>query len=274
MNEEYQEISVDQARAYMTRGREKEYLLVDVRQPDEYAQGHIPGAVLIPLGEIPQRLHELPADRDLLFYCRSGMRSRGAAIFAGSQPRFSGTVYNLTGGMLAWNGQVLERTPDLGTYDLDGPEQDLLLRAMDLERGAERFYTVLRERYNAVPWAAQLAALAGAEEAHARMIYRFWAEGETDPPPFAAVYEGLAGDLVEGGRPLQEVMATLERQPLKPCRAVLEMALAIEYAAYDLSRVMAHRFQGQLLGEVFNSIADAEKEHMRLVASGLGHCQG
>ena len=37
---------------------------------------------------------------------------------------------------------------------------------------------------------------------------------------------------------------------------------------------MAHRFQGRLLGEVFNSIAEAEKEHMRLVASGLGHCRG
>ena len=37
---------------------------------------------------------------------------------------------------------------------------------------------------------------------------------------------------------------------------------------------MAHRFQGRLLGEVFNSIAEAEREHMRLVASGLGHCQG
>ena len=274
MSEEYREIGVDEARAYMARGREKNYLLVDVRQPDEYAREHIPGAVLIPLGELPSRLGELPPDRDILFYCRSGMRSRGAAIFAGSRPRNAGTIYNLTGGMLAWNGQVLEEMPNLQTFDLDTPEQDLLLRAMDLERGAERFYTGLRERYNAVPWTAGLATLAGAEEMHARMIYRFWAEGETDPPPFETVYAGLGGEVVEGGRPVADLLAMLERHPLTPCRAVLETALAIEYAAYDLSRVMAHRFQGRLLGEVFNSIAEAEREHMRLVASGLGHCQG
>lgn len=274
MSEEYREIGVDEARTYMSRGREKNYLLVDVRQPDEYAREHIPGAVLIPLGELETRRNELPTDRDILFYCRSGMRSRSAAIFAGSRPRTSGILYNLTGGMLAWNGQVLEKMPNLKTFDLDAPEQDMLLRAMDLERGAERFYTALRERYNAVPWTAELATLAGAEEMHARMIYRFWAEGETDPPPFATVYAGLAGELVEGGRPVADLLAMLEQQPLTPCRAVLEIALGIENAAYDLSRVMAHRFQGQLLGEVFNSIAEAEKEHMRLVAGGLGRCEG
>ncbi|MDX9834555.1 MAG: rhodanese-like domain-containing protein [Desulfobulbus sp.] len=274
MSEEYQEIPAEEARAYMARGREEDYLLVDVRQPDEYAREHIPGAVLIPLGELPDRLDELPVDRDIIFYCRSGMRSRGAAISASSRPRTSGITFNLTGGMLAWNGQVLEETPNLKTYDLDAPEQDLLLRAMDLECGAERFYTALRERYNAVPWAAGLATLARAEEMHARMIYRFWAEGETAPPPFETVYAGLAGELVEGGRSVAELLANLERQPLTPCRAVLEIALAIEYAGYDLSRVMAHRFQGQLLGEVFTSIAEAEKEHMRIVASKLGQCEG
>ena len=75
MSQEYQEIRAEEARAYMTRGREKNYLLVDVRQPDEYAREHIPGAVLIPLGELPARQNELPPDRDILFYCRSGMRS-------------------------------------------------------------------------------------------------------------------------------------------------------------------------------------------------------
>ena len=274
MSQEYQEIRAEEARAYMTRGREKNYLLVDVRQPDEYAREHIPGAVLIPLGELPARQNELPPDRDILFYCRSGMRSRSAAIFTGSRPRTAGTIYNLTGGMLAWNGQVLENLPNLKTFDLDASEQDLLLRAMDLERGAERIYSALRERYNAVPWTAELATLAGAEEMHARMIYRFWTEGEEAPPPFETVYAGLAGELVEGGRPVAELLAMVEHQPLTPCRAVLEIALGIENAAYDLSRVMAHRFQGRLLGEVFNSIAEAEKEHMRLVASGLGHCRG
>lgn len=269
---EYQDISVGQLRQYREQHHEQEYLLVDVRQADEYAKGHLPGSILIPLGEIPERMGELPVDKDIVFYCRSGQRSRGAALLTGSQPYVAGTVFNLLGGILAWDGQVLTEGPKLKIFDLAGSDQDLLLRAMDLERGAERFYLALRQRYGNIPWANSLAALAGAEEAHARMIYRFWAEGQTDPPPFAAVYAALAGEVVEGGTSSAALVAMLEEQPLEPCRATLEMALAIEYGAYDLCRAMAHRFQGRPLAAVFNSIAEMEKEHIQLAAKGLALC--
>jgi len=273
MAEEYQDIGVERLREYMARHEENEYLLVDVRQPDEYAQGHIAGAVLIPLGEIPQRMGELPVDRDLVFYCRSDKRSRGAAIFVGSRPYAAGTVFNMTGGILAWDGILLQETPNLKVFDLSGSDQEILLQAMDLERGAERFYAALSQRYATVAWAQSLAGLAGAEEAHARAIYRFWAEKQVDPPEFATVYASLAGDIVEGGYSGAALVAMLERHPLEPCRAILEMALSIEYSAYDLSRNMAHRFQGQPLETAFNTIAEAEKEHMRIAAEALSFCR-
>jgi len=271
--EEYQDISAERLREYMGRHHENEYLLVDVRQPDEYRQGHIPGAVLIPLGQIPERMDELPVDRDIIFYCRSGKRSQGAALFTGSRPYVAGTVFNLVGGILAWEGQVVSGTPDLRAFALAGTDQEVLLQAMDLERGAERFYSAIRQRYSRFPWVDTLAALAGAEEAHARLIYRFWAAGQPDPPSFAAVYSGLAGDLTEGGYSCAVLVAMLETQPFEPCRAMLELALTIEYAAYDLCRNLAHRFRGQQLEEVFNTIAEAEKEHMELVARGLALCE-
>lgn len=271
--DEYQDISVERLREYMARRHENEYVLVDVRQPDEYSKGHIAGAVLMPLGEIPERLRELPVDKDIVVYCRSGKRSRAAAIFIGSRPYVAGTVFNMSGGMLAWDGHLLPATPNLKIFDLTGGDTEILLRAMDLERGAERFYTALRQRYGAIPWAESLASLAGAEEAHARHIYRYWAEGQSDPPDFATVYAGLAGEIVEGGYSCAALVALLEEQPLQPCRATLEMALTIEYSAYDLSRNMAHRFQGQSLESVFNTIAEAEKEHMQLVARALALCQ-
>ena len=261
-------------RQYMDQHRERDYVLVDVRQPDEYLGGHIPGSVLLPLGEVPARLGELPLDRDVVFYCRSGKRSMAAAVLFADQPRTSGRVYNLDGGMLAWNGEVLAQAPDLRVFDLDGDRQDLLLRAIDLERGAERFYLAIGERYGAEPWGASLTALARAEEAHARMLYHQWAEEQIDPPAFAQVYGGLAGDLVEGGLSYDELMNALEAQPLAPCRAVVEMALAIEYAAYDLSRNMAHRFRGQALAATFTAIAEAERLHMRQVAEALMICEG
>jgi rhodanese-related sulfurtransferase/rubrerythrin len=258
---------------YMARRQENEYVLVDVRQPDEYSQGHIPGSVLIPLGEISERLKELPVDKDVIVYCRSGKRSRAAALFIGSRPYVAGSVFNMTGGILAWNGHLLPATPNLKVFDLDGTDQDVLYRAMDLERGADRFYTALRERYQSVPWASSLAALAGAEEAHARLIYRHWASGENNPAPFEEVYGQLAGDIVEGGYTCATLLAILEKQPLETCRSTLEMALMVEYSAYDLSRNIAHRFQGTPLEKVFTSIAEAEKEHMRLAAEALSLCQ-
>ncbi|WP_319588407.1 rhodanese-like domain-containing protein [uncultured Desulfobulbus sp.] len=274
MAEEYQDISAERVREYMARHEENEYLLVDVRQPDEYAKGHIAGSILVPLGEIPQRMQELPVDKDLILYCRSGKRSKGAAIFIGSRPYVAGTVFNMTGGILAWDGHLLPSTPNLKIFDLSGSEQELLLQAMDLERGAEQFYAALSRRYGAVPWTESLAVLAGAEEAHARMIYRFWAEGQGDPPSFETVFSGLAGDIVEGGFSSPALVATLEEQPMEPCRATLEMALTIEYSAYDLSRNMAHRYQDQPMEAVFTTIAEAEKEHVRLVAQALAFCQG
>ncbi|MGE4559474.1 MAG: rhodanese-like domain-containing protein [Desulfobulbus sp.] len=274
MQQAYQDISVDRLREYMARRQENEYVLVDVRQPDEYFQGHIPGSVLIPLAEVPDRLNELPVDKDVVVYCRSGKRSKAAALFIASRPYVAGTVFNMTGGILAWNGHLLPATPNLKVFDLDGSDQDILYRAMDLERGADRFYTALRQRYPSVSWAGNLAALAGAEEEHARLIYRQWAAGETNPPPFERVYERLAGDIVEGGYTCAALLESLEEQPLEPCRSTLEMALTVEYSAYDLSRNIAHLFQGRPLEEMFNTIAEAEKEHMLLVARALSLCQG
>lgn len=272
MPEVYQDISVERLREYMARRQEDEYVLVDVRQPDEYVQGHIPGSVLIPLGELPNRLQELPVDKDVVVYCRSGKRSKAAALFISSRPYVAGTVFNMSGGILAWNGHLLPSMPNLKAFDLSGDEEAVLYRAMDLERGADRFYTAMRERYPVEPWAARLDVLAGAEEGHAQRIYGHWAARTANPPPFAQVYEALAGNIVEGGYPWSALLTMLEQQPLESCRATWEMALMVEYSAYDLSRNLAHRFQAGPLATVFNTIAEEEKEHMRLVAQALALC--
>jgi len=73
--------------------------ILDVRQPDEYKAGHIPGAVLIPLNDLGSRIKELPKDREILCVCRSGSRSAAAH----RQLQNAGfTSFNLSGGMIAW----------------------------------------------------------------------------------------------------------------------------------------------------------------------------
>lgn len=78
-------------------------LVVDVREPAEHAQGHIPGCVLMPLGSLPQRLHELPKDRELVMVCRSGGRSAMATQMANQAGL---KAVNMAGGMMAWRGPI------------------------------------------------------------------------------------------------------------------------------------------------------------------------
>lgn len=76
--------------------------LVDVREPDEVAEGTLPGAVNIPLGELPDRLDELDKSRRVVVLCRSGGRSTKASMML-TDAGFADVV-NLEGGMLAYAG--------------------------------------------------------------------------------------------------------------------------------------------------------------------------
>jgi len=101
------EVTVDEAKRLAESGSDSERLLLDVRQPEEYEgpMGHVPGAVLIPLPELPGRLSEIEGYRDKLVVaiCRSGSRSaRATEILIGAGFR---NVVNMTGGTLAWRSR-------------------------------------------------------------------------------------------------------------------------------------------------------------------------
>lgn len=74
--------------------------VLDVREPSEWAAGHIPGASLIPLGELASRVGEVPRDRQVVVVCHSGNRSaQGRDILLGAG---YGAVTSMAGGMTAW----------------------------------------------------------------------------------------------------------------------------------------------------------------------------
>ncbi|GAB3597979.1 rhodanese-like domain-containing protein [Angustibacter peucedani] len=74
-------------------------VLLDVREADEWAAGHVDGAVHVPLSEVPGRLGELPEADPLYIICRSGNRSGRAAQWLNAQGVDS---VNVAGGMKAW----------------------------------------------------------------------------------------------------------------------------------------------------------------------------
>ncbi|UUZ85773.1 rhodanese-like domain-containing protein [Paenibacillus sp. P26] len=75
--------------------------IVDVREPEEVALGMIPGAVHIPLMEIPERLSEIPQNGETILVCRSGNRSSRAYEYLTAQGLKN--LKNMTGGMLEWD---------------------------------------------------------------------------------------------------------------------------------------------------------------------------
>jgi rhodanese-related sulfurtransferase len=91
-------LEVDVAEA--SRLRDAGAFVLDVREPSEWAVGHIPGATLIPLGQLASRTAEVPSDRQVVVVCHSGNRSaqgRDILLAAGFP-----SVTSMAGGMSAW----------------------------------------------------------------------------------------------------------------------------------------------------------------------------
>ncbi len=93
------EVSAENLRHWLERD---EAILVDVREPEEFARAHIPYARSIPLGALPSALYDLQRShgRKLVFHCQSGMRSAAACTLTNAPPH--APAYTLSGGIAAW----------------------------------------------------------------------------------------------------------------------------------------------------------------------------
>src|SRR5439155_11634465 len=101
------EIEVTEVKQKLDRG--DKFTLVDVREPHEHDICNIPAAILIPLGQVPQRMGELDKSADIVVHCKSGMRSAkacGILKAAGFEH-----IRNMKGGILAWSDQVDPSVP-------------------------------------------------------------------------------------------------------------------------------------------------------------------
>jgi rhodanese-related sulfurtransferase len=93
-----QSISTTDLRERLSQG--EKITIIDVREADEVAEGMIPGAIHIPLGEIPSRYNEIQQKEDIILVCRSGKRSQKAYEFL--QAQGIKNLFNMDGGMQQW----------------------------------------------------------------------------------------------------------------------------------------------------------------------------
>jgi len=101
------ELDVLTLKARLDRG--EDLFLLDVREPGEHAICRIEGATLVPLGQLPGRAGELPADREIVAFCKAGVRSAKAVSLLGSLG--FARARNLTGGILEWIDKVDRSQP-------------------------------------------------------------------------------------------------------------------------------------------------------------------
>ena len=99
LGEPYYRISADEA-AEMYGG--DDVVFVDVRRPDEYAEGHIKEALFIPVDDVLARIDELPEDKKLLFICALGVRSGLACEMASAMGIDPDRLYNIEDGTPTW----------------------------------------------------------------------------------------------------------------------------------------------------------------------------
>jgi len=250
-----------EARAYMAERPEGTYTLLDVRQPREYEESRIPGATLIPLPQLSDRLQELDPENPVLAYCAIGGRSRAAAqLLAGQGFK---EVYNLKGGIKAWNGLTAEGPVDFGSEISSVKEMspvEVVDFAMDMEKGLAAFYVLAARKCEDKAVADLLQKLAGFEEKHRQKLL------ELNQPLKGAAenrrsFEGESPSVMEGGFDTTDFME--KNQPLMETTAdVLSLAMMLESQSLDLYVRLAGYVDDEESRAVLHGIADDEKAHL------------
>ncbi len=254
-------MTVDQVRNFLTEHEPGSFLLLDVRQPAEYEEIHIPGARLIPLPELPDTIPSLDPAKPTVAYCAVGGRSRVAVQLLRGQG-FQ-RVFSMAGGIYAWEGLEAVGPQELNLDMVRGDEspQEMFMLAYQMEHGLGRFYDAARVRAKDARVVELLTMLVGVEERHKKKLEQSYATLVPDNLVPSAAFKPDESEILEGGFRLDEFMA--QNQHLMDDREkVLEMAIMLESQALDLYLRFAEKIQLETTRDFLYGIAQEEKHHL------------
>ncbi len=254
-------MNVDQAREYIHKKPPDELTLLDVRQPNEYEAGHIPGARLIPLPDIVSRLGEIDSNKATVVYCAVGGRSRIAAQMIAAQG-FS-EVYNLSGGFKAWKGEDAFGAEEKGLELFTGNEsvEETLVVAYSLEEGLRSFYLEMQAKVNNSEARNLFEKLSEIEVKHQERIldeYRKITKRSISREDFE---KKIVVKILEGGLTTEEY-ANLFHPDWESVTDIIEVAMSIEAQALDLYLRASDRSGEPQSRKVLRQIADEERTHL------------
>jgi rhodanese-related sulfurtransferase/rubrerythrin len=236
------------------------FTLLDVRQPEEYANEHLPGATLIPLPELSNRLAELDPARPTIVYCAIGGRSRIAAqMLAGKGWE---KVFNLSGGIKAWQDEKAVGPEDVGMHLFSGLEsaEETLVAAWALEEGLRAFYESMTATVRSEAAGRLFRRLAGIEVKHQERILAEYQKVSGRALSRAEFDRTVVSPAMEGGLPTEDYLERYHPDMESPAD-IVSLAMAIEAQALDLYQRAAARASADTRA-VLSQIADEERAHL------------
>ena len=237
--DEVKRLTPQEAKKILDKDPEGAFQLLDVRQPREYESGHIPGAKLIPLGELEYRYGELDNDRGIISYCRTDHRSMAASTLLCGHGFEN--VYNLDGGIRRWDYEVVKGTTKDKLITGGVETFDVLIVALMLEKGALEFYTKAQRLVKDEKAAGVFQRLVTMEDTHLQRLYmrynqllwemRSFLGAADELPSLDQLKAELSTAYMEGGMKIQEELVKIEDSAFMDDLEALEIGLEKEYAA-------------------------------------------
>jgi rhodanese-related sulfurtransferase/rubrerythrin len=239
-------------------------LLLDVREEAEYAAFHLPGATLVPLSELSDRVEDLDSGRRIIVYCKRGKRSHAAAVML----REAGfpDVASMEGGIEVWRGAQAKGGYQKGLHLLEKYQTlaEMALLGWALEDGARRFYERLIPLCPQEGIQSLLRSLCKAEQRHKQIVLeaygRLIGAAETPDEP---VLEGELADIMEGGLSVEEALDELRSMGTAP-DDIIEYAMGAEANALDLYVKMYNRVEDTRTRDLLALIISDEKVHLKM----------
>jgi len=262
--DEVKRLSPEELKEILERDKMGQFVVVDVRQPEEYGAGHIPGARLVPLGELEARHGELEKGKKIVTYCRSGHRSMGAAILLCGMGFKD--VYTMEGGMLDWDHEILTGPPRERPELVTGKEKvgGVLMIALKLEKGSREFYIQSVGKVKSKKAIKTLQRLAQIEEEHMKKVYDRYRQviGQDKLPTFNMFEQKLNLESMEGGIDINRALLRIEKRGFRDEMEVLEVALEKEYASYDFYKRVAGLMADADTRDLLHELAWKERNHI------------
>ena len=266
-------LDAEEAKAFMARRREGEYTLLDVRQPGEYQEEHLPGAKLLPLPQLSDTYQELDPEKPTIVHCAIGGRSRVAAQMLsgwGFQE-----VYNLAGGIKAFQGHKATGPQELNLDLVKGDETPaaIIILAYGMEKALRLFYETLQQQSEDPELQDLFGKLAQVEVRHEQRLFEVYGRVAGGGQNLATFESSIVPNTLEGGFNAEKFLETNQAH-LQTAPEALDLAMMLETQALDLYLRFADRCEQPQTKEVLYALAGEEKAHLaslgRLLEEKLG----